>query len=243
MTNFEIGDKVKFLNAIGGGVVKKVAGGMVYVEDESGFDMPFAPNELIRMADQGKVGQVFNDDTIGRSAEQKAKEMLQTLDDLDLLLGLHKDFSFNKWVDDARSWGQTPEEKEYFEVNARTLLTTWGFKGHALRDYARRTWHGLVAHFYKHRWEIFINHSLNAARKGIDVDPENMKDDIYQFEWNFTQKLADADLTEAPVNGTPVEVMRRMVIKYSPLIQQQADQNASNEGQEKRVKVTPHDFY
>ena len=139
--------------------------------------------------------------------------------------------------------GQTPEEKEYFEVNARTLLTTWGFKGHALRDYARRTWHGLVAHFYKHRWEIFINHSLNAARKGIDVDPENMKDDIYQFEWNFTQKLADADLTEAPVNGTPVEVMRRMVIKYSPLIQQQADQNASNEGQEKRVKVTPHDFY
>ena len=176
-------------------------------------------------------------------AEQKAKEMLQTLDDLDLLLGLHKDFSFNKWVDDARSWGQTPEEKEYFEVNARTLLTTWGFKGHVLRDYARRTWHGLVAHFYKHRWEIFINHSLNAARKGVDVDANNLRDDIFQFEWNFTQKLADADLTEAPVNGTPVEVMRRMAIKYSPLIQQQADQNASNAGQEQRVKVTPHDFY
>ena len=53
MAQFEIGDKVKFLNAIGGGVVKKVAGGMVYVEDESGF---------------------FNDETIGRSVEQKAKE-------------------------------------------------------------------------------------------------------------------------------------------------------------------------
>ena len=73
-TNFEIGDKVKFLNAIGGGVVKKVAGGMVYVEDESGFDMPFAPGELIRMADQGKVGQVFNDEKIGQSIEQKAKQ-------------------------------------------------------------------------------------------------------------------------------------------------------------------------
>ena len=73
-TNFEIGDKVKFLNAIGGGVVKKIQGGMVYVEDETGFDMPFAPNELIRMADQGKVGKMFNDETIGQSAEQRAKE-------------------------------------------------------------------------------------------------------------------------------------------------------------------------
>ncbi len=62
MAQFEIGDKVKFLNAVGGGIVKKIQGGMVYVEDETGFDMPFAPNELIRMADQGKVGQVFNDE-------------------------------------------------------------------------------------------------------------------------------------------------------------------------------------
>ena len=74
MTNFEIGDKVKFLNSVGGGIVKKIQGGMVYVEDESGFDMPFAPNELIRQADQSGVGKVFNDETIGRSVEQRAKE-------------------------------------------------------------------------------------------------------------------------------------------------------------------------
>ena len=73
MAQFEIGDKVKFLNAIGGGVVKKIQGGMVYVEDESGFDMPFTPNELIRQADQSGVGKVFNDETIGQSVEQKAK--------------------------------------------------------------------------------------------------------------------------------------------------------------------------
>ncbi len=44
MAQFEIGDKVKFLNSVGGGIVKKIQGGQVYVEDESGFDMPFAPN-------------------------------------------------------------------------------------------------------------------------------------------------------------------------------------------------------
>ena len=74
MSEFKIGDKVKFLNAIGGGVVKKIQGGMIYVEDETGFDMPFAPSQLIRMADQAGVGKVFNDETIGQSVEKKAKE-------------------------------------------------------------------------------------------------------------------------------------------------------------------------
>ena len=74
MAQFEPGDKVKFLNSVGGGIVKKIQGGMVYVEDETGFDMPFAPGELIRMADQQGVGKAFNDEKIGQSVEQKAKE-------------------------------------------------------------------------------------------------------------------------------------------------------------------------
>ena len=49
MAQFEIGDKVKFLNAVGGGIVKKIQGGMVYVEDETGFDMPFASDEETSM--------------------------------------------------------------------------------------------------------------------------------------------------------------------------------------------------
>ena len=65
MSEFKIGDKVKFLNAIGGGVVKKIQGGMIYVEDETGFDMPFSKAELIRMADHTGVGKAFNDETIG----------------------------------------------------------------------------------------------------------------------------------------------------------------------------------
>ncbi|MBQ0016802.1 MAG: hypothetical protein KBT04_07455 [Bacteroidales bacterium] len=60
MAKFEIGDKVKFLNAIGGGVVTKIAKDTVYVKDETGFDMPMAPNELIRMADQQGAATVFN---------------------------------------------------------------------------------------------------------------------------------------------------------------------------------------
>lgn len=74
MAQFKIGDKVKFLNAIGGGVVKKIQGGMIYVEDETGFDMPFSQTELIRMEDQKGVGKAFNDDSIGRRPEPKPND-------------------------------------------------------------------------------------------------------------------------------------------------------------------------
>ena len=104
MTNFEIGDKVKFLNAIGGGVVKKVAGGMVYVEDESGFDMPFAPSELIRMAEQQGVGKVFNDETIGQSAEQKAKEEHREPTQLELIEENRRLRSQNANLQDQINW-------------------------------------------------------------------------------------------------------------------------------------------
>lgn len=59
-SKFLVGDKVKFLNDIGGGVVSKIANGYVYVKDDSGFDMPMTPNSLIRMADQEGVAKIFN---------------------------------------------------------------------------------------------------------------------------------------------------------------------------------------
>lgn len=61
MSKYEIGDKVKFLNQVGGGVVTKVTPDFVFVQDETGFDMPMSPTELIRMADVTGAGKVFNE--------------------------------------------------------------------------------------------------------------------------------------------------------------------------------------
>ena len=60
MAKFQIGDKVKFLNQVGGGVVTKVTDDFVFVEDDTGFDMPMQPDELIRMADMQGAGKMFN---------------------------------------------------------------------------------------------------------------------------------------------------------------------------------------
>lgn len=64
-TKFELGDKVKFLNQVGGGVVTKITEDFVFVQDETGFDVPMQPSELIRMADMKGAGKMFNQKVAG----------------------------------------------------------------------------------------------------------------------------------------------------------------------------------
>lgn len=59
-SKFEVGDKVKFLNQSGGGIVTKVTDDFVFVQDDTGFDIPMQPQELIRMADQQGAARMFN---------------------------------------------------------------------------------------------------------------------------------------------------------------------------------------
>ena len=66
MAHFNIGDKVKFLNAVGGGTVTRVTDDFVFVQDDTGFDMPMPPSELIRMADMSGAGRMFNKDLPGQ---------------------------------------------------------------------------------------------------------------------------------------------------------------------------------
>lgn len=45
--SIEPGDKVKFLNDVGGGIVKNLEGGLAFVEDEDGFEIPMPVYELV----------------------------------------------------------------------------------------------------------------------------------------------------------------------------------------------------
>ncbi|MGQ8338583.1 DUF2027 domain-containing protein [Sunxiuqinia sp. A32] len=50
---FKVGDKVKFLNDVGGGVITKViTQNMVHVENEDGFEIPVVASEIILAGDQ-----------------------------------------------------------------------------------------------------------------------------------------------------------------------------------------------
>lgn len=42
-----VGDKVRFLNAVGGGIVRRIAGDMAYVEEPDGFETPILARECV----------------------------------------------------------------------------------------------------------------------------------------------------------------------------------------------------
>jgi hypothetical protein len=58
---FKVGDKVKFLNDIGGGIIKKIISPtMVSVSIEDGFDIPVMTNEILLAESSDTQGAVFN---------------------------------------------------------------------------------------------------------------------------------------------------------------------------------------
>ncbi|MBI9061099.1 MAG: alpha-N-acetylglucosaminidase C-terminal domain-containing protein [Marinilabiliaceae bacterium] len=117
-----------------------------------------------------------------KALNKASKQFIQLIDDQDRLLSSHQNFMLGKWIDEARKKGTNPKEKDLFEFNARTQITTWSFKNCRLHEYAHREWSGLLLDFYKPRWEMFVNYLKEK------MDNDSVKEpDYYSFEkeWTF----------------------------------------------------------
>lgn len=97
------------------------------------------------------------------AVEETAKKQLSLLADLDSLLSHRKELCFSRWINDCHNLAADDQEKRYFDLNARTLLTSWGdirSNTSALYDYAWREWSGLIKEYYYKRWKMFYNRVL-----------------------------------------------------------------------------------
>ena len=139
-------------------------------------------------------------------------ELLDSFDTLDQLLASQEYFLVGKWIADARKWGADAAEADFFETNARNLLTSWGDRGNLLTDYADRSWAGLVGTYYKPRWEMFfdaVDEAMDAGEQfeGARADEllEKTKDFEYQWWAERPGKFA------ATPQGDPVELVSRIL--------------------------------
>lgn len=115
-----------------------------------------------------------------------ADQMDSLLIDTDRLLSCETNFSIGKWIDDARSFGKTEAEKEYYEENARCILTVWGQKATQLNDYANRGWGGLTYSYYRERWKRFTTEVITASLSGQKFDEKQFYQSITDFEYEWT---------------------------------------------------------
>lgn len=146
---------------------------------------------------------------------QKGGQIKELFADLTKLLRGHSGFSLKKWIDDARSHGVTPEQKDYFERNARTLITIWG-PSKDLNDYANRQWAELNDSYYAPRWAMFVDRVIAAAEQGGKFDADEFYNASREFENAWIEPSSNAIEYLEAVDG--LDVAREMYDKYAPLI-------------------------
>lgn len=143
--------------------------------------------------------------------QELSQQFLQLIDDQDRLLSSIEPLTLAKWLQDARAIATNPKEKDLFEFNARTQITTWSFQDSNLHEYAHREWSGLLRDFYKPRWTLFFDY-LSLKMNG--KHPE--KPDFYKFEATWNQQKSDGNM---PVLRNPVEESLRIYEHYFKRIQ------------------------
>ena len=127
--------------------------------------------------------------------------MREILSDLELLNSFHNRASLDKWIEDARSLGDTDELKNYYEKNARNLITTWG---------------GSLNDYYARRWEIYFDAVIGAAEKGIELDKDELKSRLATFEQEWVDSTTPIQIHR---EGSLLDTARHLLEKYGSRIE------------------------
>ncbi|MCM4155741.1 alpha-N-acetylglucosaminidase [Gramella sp. AN32] len=149
------------------------------------------------------------------SFNRHSADFIFLIEDMDRLLATQEDFLLGRWLNSARSWGTTKEEKDLYEKNARNLITLWGGKNAKLREYSNRQWSGLLEGFYKKRWQKFFEYVSIQMKEGKEIEQKFFEEQIKNWEWEWVNSNNKyKDITK----GNSVEVAREIYEKYQPEI-------------------------
>lgn len=147
--------------------------------------------------------------------EKYSNSFLELISDMDRLLATRKDFLLGQWIADARKQGNTAEERDTYERNARDLITLWGDENSPLHEYSCRQWSGLLNDFYKVRWEKFFAEMRAAMNAGKEVDVKAFDQSIRQWEWQWVNSHKDYPVNPA---GNGIAEAKAMYKKYRKTI-------------------------
>jgi alpha-N-acetylglucosaminidase len=136
--------------------------------------------------------------------------------DMDRLLGTHDAFLLGPWLERAKAWGRTEEQRKLYEWNARYILTLWGPEVEKtwLDNYAIRQWAGLLSDYILPRWQTFyrqLDLSLETGEpfNNSEVDLMILKQ---QEEWTHKNNL----LTTVADKDNTIRLSRTLFKKYKP---------------------------
>lgn len=155
-----------------------------------------------------------------------SKRFLELLSDVDRMLKTRSEFSFDRWVSNARKQGKDKAEKDFYEYNASLLVTQWG--GVRFFDYSWREWSGLISGYYLPRWEKFYAMLRTHLENGTEYVEEGLPqvfgreqlraNDFYAQldDWEKSWIKKNKKLNPKPV-GDDLDIVKELFLKYKNL--------------------------
>jgi alpha-N-acetylglucosaminidase len=133
-------------------------------------------NELIKATQAGRDKNIAQID----ASIAKISDMAIRLEEISAYVGQ----SLDNWRKEARAFGDSKLEKDYYEKSAITQVTVWG-GDNVLDDYASKAWHGLIKDYYLPRWQKLFSQLKKDIALGVKFDAEKFKLAInkWDHEW------------------------------------------------------------
>ncbi|TFF36584.1 alpha-N-acetylglucosaminidase [Mucilaginibacter psychrotolerans] len=147
---------------------------------------------------------------------EKYTTLFTTLcDDLNTLTGTQQELLLGNWLDEARSFGVTPEQKDYYEKSARVLITTWGGEDNENSDYAQKDWSGMFSSYYKKRWELFFKELRKTIKTGEEPDMKAFNKIRAKFDWEWTSNTQTEQHFAAKPTANALKVYEELYKKWA----------------------------
>lgn len=143
------------------------------------------------------------------------RDLLGLASDLDDLLATRPELLLGRWLEDAKRWADTADERRLYEWNARNLITLWGPRDSILNEYASRQWSGMFSSFYRPRWEKFIGAQRISLETKKPFPAAQFDADLRLWEEQWGHRT---DPFPAEPRGDSVATARRLLAKYRPAI-------------------------
>lgn len=150
----------------------------------------------------GNIADEYYEEALAAKASNKeivmkraGEKTIEILENIDRLLESHPTHRLEPWIESARFHGKTDEEMDFYESNAKRLITTWGG---VQEDYAARIWSGLIRDYYIPRIKIHL------FQEGKEIN---------DWEEGWINKTGVA--TEVAPFESPVLKAKELIAKYS----------------------------
>ncbi len=172
-------------------------GNKLYISDLTELTAAYLGGKIELLIQASEMA--MQDDDMNKAREYE-KEIEALMLGMDRLLASHPIHRLDVWLDYARKHGSSAELKDYYEKNARRLVTIWG---PPVDDYAAKIWSGLIRDYYLPRRKEYLKSRFDSS----------VKSNLPAWERNWVE--TNRGVSSIQPYGNPITAAQELIARAS----------------------------